>query len=383
MPNRWKRRVKLTAICICIGIISVLLLMGWALAANMASQAPGVELGPDHTRQAEEGETVLYNHILTNTGTMTDTFLLEVLSTQGWPVKLLSEMYPDGTVLLPLQVGSQVTASFQVSLTVPLDIAGVTEITVITATSQLSPTIQASASDTTIVYSRVYLPMVARNPIPPSFHDIFPEGTDGQGIWSNAGFVDPDYDENGWFCPGKPPGDYDCGDRVAHIDIGLPNQYFDGQDPVILAPAPGEVIVIFDPGEGLAMEIRLSDIPNGLENLLANQSEIDYLSHDGAIPFDYTIDDVDHVSYLLAHTENLQIEEGDHVDVGQHVADVKMDNWGTPKVAHVLKIRMNDGKRYDFNPCLLNESGGAGPYNIAQFCGICAEGAQERGMRCP
>ena len=154
---------------------------------------------------------------------------------------------------------------------------------------------------------------------------------------------------------------------------------------MILAPAPGRVVNIYDPGGdgGLAFEIRLSDRPSGLENLFTNQSEIDFLSHNGAIRFDYTTEDVTQVSYNLAHTENLQIKVGDHVDAGQHIADVKMDTWFTPKVGYVLIVRMKDGKRFDFNPCLLNEAGGTGPNNTARFCGICAEGAREAGLRCP
>jgi hypothetical protein len=125
-------------------------------------------LGPAYTRQAEAGEAISYNHVLTNTGGTTDTFLLKVLSTQGWPVELLSETYPHGTTPLPIQAGSQMTASFQVSLRVPLDVTGVTEITIITATSQLSPTVQDTVLDRTTVYHRIYLLFLAKRwpPVP-------------------------------------------------------------------------------------------------------------------------------------------------------------------------------------------------------------------------
>ena len=165
------------------GVIGALLLVGWASSATAAPQTPGVELGPDHTQQANAGQTVIYSHALTNTGKTTHTFLLEVLSTQRWPVELLGGVYPTGTLVLPLQVGAQMTASFQVSLTIPQDAAGVTEITVITATSQLSPTVWGTATDTTIVLCRIYLPLVLRHwpPIPyqPTLNPISNDDGDG------------------------------------------------------------------------------------------------------------------------------------------------------------------------------------------------------------
>lgn len=136
-------------------------LIGWTLFASVAPQAPDVEIGPNHAQQANAGQTIIYNHILTNTGTTTDTFLLEFLSAQRWPTELLGGAYPTGTLVLPLQVGSQMTASCQLSLTVPLGVASITETTIITATSQISPTVYDIATDTTIVGpSLVYLPLV-------------------------------------------------------------------------------------------------------------------------------------------------------------------------------------------------------------------------------
>ena len=196
MSDYWERRAELSAICVCIGIVSALPFTQWVLSANATPQAPGVELGPAHTRQADAGQIITYNHTLTNTGTTTDTFLLEVLSTQGWPVELLGGVYPSGTVLLPLQVGSQMTASFQVSLTVPLDIAGVTEITNITATSQLSPTVQDTVVDTTIVYDRTYLPLINRGYKPPidTDHDGLADYEERVKYLTDPGLADTDGD---------------------------------------------------------------------------------------------------------------------------------------------------------------------------------------------
>ena len=186
MSDYSKTRVALTTISFFVILSGVVFLIGWASSASATPQVPGVEVGPDHTRRTEPGKTLLYNHTLTNTGTVTDTFLMEASSTQGWPLELIGAGYTDGTALLPLQVSAQMTASFQLSLTVPPDAAGVTEITVITATSQLSPTIQDTATDITIVYHHIYLPTVLKRwpPIPyaPTLHTI--DNSDGDGYYT-------------------------------------------------------------------------------------------------------------------------------------------------------------------------------------------------------
>lgn len=147
-----------------LGSAGVFLLIGWMSSAPAALQELGVEVGPDHFRQADAGQVVTFHHTLTNTGTMTETFWLRVLSMRGWPVELLGGDYPTGTVgvlVLP-QVGPHISIPFQVSLTVPLDVAGVTEVTIITATSQLSLTVYDTVQDITVVPCRVYLPLVLR-----------------------------------------------------------------------------------------------------------------------------------------------------------------------------------------------------------------------------
>jgi hypothetical protein len=170
MLNKWRKQLKASSYvvaCVLMGIAGVLLLMGWASSATAALQPPGVEIGPDHTQQAYVGDNILYNHTLTNTGATTDTFTLEVLSTQGWPVELVGATQPTGT--LSLQVAAQVTAPFQISLTVPADAIGLTDTTIVTAKSQLSPTVQGSATDTTIVvYHRCFFPLIVRRwpPLP-------------------------------------------------------------------------------------------------------------------------------------------------------------------------------------------------------------------------
>jgi len=188
MLNKWGRQLRAgsyVAVCVLTGIVGILLVIGWASSATAALQATGVEVGPDHVREAHVGDTLLYDHILTNTGTTTDTFTLEVLSTQGWPVELVGAAQPTGT--LSLQVAAQMTAPFQISLTVPSGAVGLTDTTMVTATSQLSPTVQDSATDTTIVVPyRLIFPFVAKRwPPVPYEVTLYPiDNPDGDGFYS-------------------------------------------------------------------------------------------------------------------------------------------------------------------------------------------------------
>ncbi len=168
-------------------LIFVLALLLGGQLVSAAPQAPGVELGPDQEGEAEAGEVVTYTHVLTNTGSTTDTFLVEAVSTQGWPVALFQEAPPTGTLTLqlPLSVGAQMTATFQVSLTVPADARGVTEDTVVTAVSTQDPGVQDVAVDTTFVPAWAYLAFVGRRwppiPYPASLNPI--SNGDGDGLY--------------------------------------------------------------------------------------------------------------------------------------------------------------------------------------------------------
>ncbi len=180
MSDFRQERIIPMVLCIGVSVLSIALLSGWAWLARP-------ELGPNHdTRHARPGTNILYAHVLTNTGDVTDTFLLAVASTQGWPVALSRGDYLTGTTALPLRVGAGMTAPFQVSLTIPLDASGITEHTRITATSQLSPTQQATAVDTTHVDQLIYMPFAARRwpplPYPSTLNAI--DNADGDGVYT-------------------------------------------------------------------------------------------------------------------------------------------------------------------------------------------------------
>jgi hypothetical protein len=188
MLDKWGKQLRTggcVVACVLLAVVGALLLIGGASSATAALQTAGVEIGPDHTREAYVGETILYNHTLTNTGTTTDTFTLEVLSTHDWPVELVGAAQPTGT--LALQVAAQMTAPFQISLTVPADALGLTDTAMITATSQLTPTVQDSATDTTIVVPRrCFFPIITKRwppiPYPAKLNPI--DNTDRDGFYT-------------------------------------------------------------------------------------------------------------------------------------------------------------------------------------------------------
>jgi hypothetical protein len=177
-------RFSLILAAACAGVLAGLLLVVWV--ASAAPQAPGVAVGPDHTGQADAGHTIAYNHILTNTGTTTDSILVETRSTQGWSVSLSNGEGPANTLLL--QVAAQMTVPFRVSVTVPPDVVGVTEVTIITATSQLDSTKKDTALDTTRVPVRIYMPLALQHwppiPLAPTLKSI--DNVDGNGLYTVA-----------------------------------------------------------------------------------------------------------------------------------------------------------------------------------------------------
>ncbi len=179
-----KNHVVSIAFCLLVGLAGISLFVGWITSASAAPSTEGIVISPGYTQQARADQVVIYNHVLTNTGTTTTTFLLTVNSTQQWTVMLLDGTYPQGTARLPLyNVSPQMTVPFSVSLTIPPNADGITEATIITATSQTSPTVQATVTDTTIIAFRLYLPLVLKRwpPVPykPTLNPITIEGCDG------------------------------------------------------------------------------------------------------------------------------------------------------------------------------------------------------------
>jgi hypothetical protein len=120
---------------------------------------PGVALAPDREGSVEPGGSVVYTHILTNTGNGPDTFTLTAGGLPaGWTV-----------TVEPVSVALAVGASAPVTVTVQAPssaLSGTVAAAVVTATSLTDPAVLATVRDTTIVrvtrYS-IYLPLVLRN----------------------------------------------------------------------------------------------------------------------------------------------------------------------------------------------------------------------------
>ncbi len=117
----------------------------------------GVALSPSTTWAVVPGASLSYTHALTNTGGLTDTFVLEVASEHDWPVTLLvsGESTLSPTLRLPVHLGGGTSTSLRVSMSVPTRlmsgtlnvISGTVDLVTLTATSRLSPTVSATVVD--------------------------------------------------------------------------------------------------------------------------------------------------------------------------------------------------------------------------------------------
>jgi len=149
------------------GYISGALVGGIEIQFMGEAAAAGVDLSPGYAQEAQAGTVAHYTHVLTNTGTTTDTIALEAASSQEWDV-MVSTNFQGQTSILPVQMGALMTATVNVSITVPTSaISGTVDSTVITATSQSgsTPIVYDTAVDTTTVIGGmqyIYLPLVLR-----------------------------------------------------------------------------------------------------------------------------------------------------------------------------------------------------------------------------
>lgn len=123
--------------------------------------AYNVALEPNNSDTAQPGDTVTYQHILTNTGNIADSYSLVAVSNQGWTVSLNQQT-------VSLQPGE--SQNLIVEVTVPAGAAGQIDVTTVTADSDNS-TAQDSATNTTTVTS------AAGVSLEPDHFEIVPAGT--------------------------------------------------------------------------------------------------------------------------------------------------------------------------------------------------------------
>ena len=176
--------VLLTAVFVLLGSLSV-------RAALVTERTAGAGwISPGYSQTAVPGSILSYTHVVTNTAADTDTLTLQVASSQDWPVQLVGGDYPTGTGLLPLQLGANLTDSVVARLTVPSTAGGSADLTLITVTSQLSPTTWIAVADVTAVTAQKFLPSVSRN-LSPLVNGDFENGlvgwTPGQGPFNVNG----------------------------------------------------------------------------------------------------------------------------------------------------------------------------------------------------
>lgn len=206
-------------------------------------------------------------------------------------------------------------------------------------------------------------PTATATPTPPPpqvLGRVFPEQFHGQGVWTNADGGGPNDPDSGWIILG--------GDGVIHFDVSIPTNGFSRGDPVI-SPSRGEVLAIYEFDTDSSVNISIEGGVAGIEGIFAEE-EIQWLSK-GTHPFNYTPDDIAAVWFHLAHLLPW-VTVGQRVEVGDPVGEIQFDNFFGPILSYVLIVEFNDGSRYQFSPCLVE--------NTAEFCGVCAPGTW---FRCP
>ncbi len=118
----------------------------------------GVLLAPDNSSTDDPGVTVQYTHRITNTSTVTETFVLSAVSSQGWTVSVTPQ-FP--------RLGPGQYNVVTVRVTIPAGASGgEVDVTTVTAVSMSDSSVRDTATDTTTVaYGQqfVYLPVILNN----------------------------------------------------------------------------------------------------------------------------------------------------------------------------------------------------------------------------
>jgi hypothetical protein len=199
----------------------------------------------------------------------------------------------------------------------------------------------------TVTVTPTNSPTPTETPVPQSLANVFPEKCTSQAIWTNAGASDEKH--RGWI---KIDNGY-----LIHFDVAIPSNL--KPDDYILSPVNGTVINIHyvpEPNSAYAIEIKIDGNIAGIENIFQNTAEINFLSHEGKFPFEYSLSDVKSITIGLAHLESFapEIEIGKVVKIGDPLATVDFHQPFRPKkIGYVFSLYMKNGNRYDFSPCLV------------------------------
>ena len=154
--TRTSTRLLLIAVA-ALGAALALALLGRGLAAA-APTAAGVVIVPAAAAQSgSPGATVTYTVRVTNTGTTADVYTMTIAG-NVWPVNLL--VNGSGTGLLPLAPGAG--QDVQIEVSIPITATG-WDVALFTTVSAADPGVSDSATLTTSVQLRLYLPIVLKN----------------------------------------------------------------------------------------------------------------------------------------------------------------------------------------------------------------------------
>lgn len=107
----------------------------------------GVSVSPDNVSGGEAGQSLIYNHTVTNSSNTTDTFDLSSVSDRPWGQQITDT---GGAALSSVTLAPGASAAVQVRLTIPGGTAdGTRDVTTLTAISRADGTVRDSATDST------------------------------------------------------------------------------------------------------------------------------------------------------------------------------------------------------------------------------------------
>jgi uncharacterized repeat protein (TIGR01451 family) len=121
--------------------------LGFDIGADERVPQQGLLFYPDVVTDTLEGQPLVISHTLENEGDITETVTLSASSSQGWPIDYQPPL------ATPIELSAGVTHTVVVTYHVPAGSNGLTNVTLITATSEVSPDIFARVQDTITVKS--------------------------------------------------------------------------------------------------------------------------------------------------------------------------------------------------------------------------------------
>lgn len=121
---------------------------------TVAKRRLGVDLAPDSALADYTDECVVHNHVLTNTGNYTDTYVFTYTSALGWPIKIENTVPPVEVKVgaWPPHPDGPGSTAIEVQVCIPeppIAFGGQVETMVITATSVSSPALSSAVTDIT------------------------------------------------------------------------------------------------------------------------------------------------------------------------------------------------------------------------------------------